>query len=308
MLLQRVLSLPEGLNWAYEVKLDGCRALAVKSNGKVLLRSRNNKDFNDKYPTIVKALAVLPEETVIDGEVVALDQSGRPSFNALQNVASSKLALAYYVFDVLVLAGRNVMAEPLSKRRNLLQRRVLPKLTEPIRESAPLNASLSDVIEVVKAHGLEGIVAKRLDSRYEPGLRSGVWRKMRVNQGQEFVIGGYTPAPKNFDALIFGYYEGEKLLYAARTRAGFTPASRAELSRRFRTLEISECPFVNLPEQRAGRWGVGLTAEKMESCRWLKPVLVGQFEFAEWTPEGHLRHSRFVGLRDDKDGKTVRRE
>jgi len=200
------------------------------------------------------------------------------------------------------------MAEPLSKRRNLLQRRVLSKMSEPIRESARLNARLSDVIDAVQSHGLEGIVAKRLDSQYEPGLRSGVWRKMRVNQGQEFVIGGYTRAPKNFDALIFGYYEGEKLLYAARTRAGFTAASRAELSRRFRLLEFSECPFVNLPEHRAGRWGFGLTAEKMKTCRWLEPVLVGQFEFAEWTPEGHLRHSRFVGLRDDKDAKTVSRE
>jgi DNA ligase D-like protein (predicted ligase) len=307
MLLQRVSSLPEHQGCAYEAKLDGYRALAIKSNGKLLLRSRNNKDFNARYPAIVTALSLLPDETVIDGEVVALDAT-RPSFNLLQNAGSSKLVLVYYVFDVLVLAGRNVMAEPLSKRRDLLRQEILPKLSEPIRESAPLNARLSDVIEVVKAHGLEGIVAKRLDSRYEPGRRSGAWQKMRVNQRQEFVIGGYTPSPKNFDALIFGYYDGGKLLYAARTRAGFTPASRAELYRRFRSLEISECPFANLPEQRAGRWGQGLTAEKMEACRWLTPLLVGQFEYVEWTPEGHLRHSRFVALREDKHAKQVHRE
>jgi ATP-dependent DNA ligase len=131
---------------------------------------------------------------------------------------------------------------------------------------------------------------------------------MRVNRGQEFVIGGYTPGPKNFDALIFGYYEGDKLIYVARTRNGFTPASREKLFQRFRQLETAECPFANLPEKKSGRWGFGLTAGKMKDCRWLKPRLVGQFEFAEWTPENHLRHSRFVELRDDKDPREVRKE
>ena len=107
--------------------------------------------------------------------------------------------------------------------------------------------------------------------------------------------------------VIFGYYEGGKLLYAARTRNGFTPASRAELYRRFRSLEISECPFANLPELRSGRWGQGLTAEKMKECRWVRPVLVGQFEFLEWTPDDHLRHAKFVALREDKDPKEVGR-
>jgi ATP-dependent DNA ligase len=159
MLLQRVQSLPEGLQWSYEVKLDGYRAMAVKSNGKVLLRSRHNKDFNAKYPAIVAALRTLPDETVVDGEVVALDPSGRPSFNLLQNAGSSRLVLVYYVFDVLILAGRNVMGEPLSKRRDLLRQEILPNASEPIRESAPLDAPLPDVIKAVKAHGLEGIVA-----------------------------------------------------------------------------------------------------------------------------------------------------
>ena len=151
-------------------------------------------------------------------------------------------------------------------------------------------------------------MAKRRDSGYEPGLRSGAWQKMRVNQGQELVIGGYTPSAKNFDALVIGYYEGSKLIYAARTRNGFTPASRAELFKKLKPLATSECPFANLPEKKAGRWGTGLTAAKMAECRWLKPLLVGQFEFVEWTPEGHLRHTRFTGLRDDKKAKDVRRE
>ena len=308
MLLQRAASLPQGANWAYELKLDGYRALAFKTNDKVYLRSRNNKDFRARYPTIVQALAALPDETVIDGEVVALDDSGRPSFNNLQNYATSKVAIIYYIFDLLIFQGRNVMSEQLTARRDLLRRHILPKLTEPVRESPVWIVSLSDLIKAVRAHGLEGLVAKRLDSAYEPGQRSGAWRKMRINQGQEFAIGGYTPSAKSFDALIFGYYEGDKLLYVARTRNGFTPASRAQLFRRFRGLETSTCPFVNLPEARGGHWGQGLTAEKMAECRWLKPVLVGQFEYVERTPENHLRHSRFIALREDKDPHQVRLE
>ena len=208
MLLQRAQSLPEGPEWSYEVKLDGYRALAIKTNGKVLLRSRNNKDFNSKYPGVVKALQRLSDETVIDGEIVALDGSGRPSFNLLQNVGPSKATVVYYIFDVLVLGGQSLAAEPMLKRRQILQAQVLPRLNEHVRESPQLDASLADLVKAVKAHGFEGIVAKRLDSQYEPGQRSGAWRKMRLSQGQEFVIGGYTPGPRNFDALIFGYYEG----------------------------------------------------------------------------------------------------
>ena len=131
---------------------------------------------------------------------------------------------------------------------------------------------------------------------------------MRINAGQGFVIAGYTPSPKNFDAIIFGYYEGPHLIYVARTRNGFTPSSRERLFKRFFGLEVKDCPFVNLPETHAGSWGQGLTAEKMKECRWLRPLLVGQFEFVEWTPDGHLRHSRFVELMEDKRPKNVRRE
>lgn len=160
---------------------------------------------------------------MIDGEVVALDETG-PSFNALQNAGASRLKVVYYIFDVLILAGHNVMSEPLSRRRDLLSRQVLPMLGEPIRESSQLSASLPDLISAVKNHGFEGIVAKRLDSRYEPGQHSGACLKMRINQGQEFVIGGYTPSPKNYDALVFGYYEGDKSFYAARTEIQYRAA------------------------------------------------------------------------------------
>jgi len=205
----------------------------------------------------VTALEKLPDNTVVDGEVVAFDQEGRPSFNALQNYGSAPAPVVYYVFDVLLLAGQDLRREPLQKRRELLEQKVLPKLPEPVRYSAPLNADLPVLIESVKAHGFEGLVAKRRNSPYEPGLRSGAWMKMRVNRGQEFVIGGYTRGTKTFDALILGYYEGDRLIYVARTRNGFTPAARVQLFKKFRGLEIDECPFVNLPEAKSGRWGPG---------------------------------------------------
>ena len=278
-----------------------------RADGIVYLRSRNDKDFTTSYPSIVRGLQGLPDDTVIDGEVVAFDEEGRPSFSALQNHGSAT-PLVFYVFDVMVLAGKDVMGESLERRRALLERKVLPKLTEPVRYTPPLDASLQVLVASVKAQGLEGLVAKRRDSRYEPGQRSGAWRKMRVNQGQEFVIGGYTRGTKTFDAVIFGYYKGSDLIYVARTRNGFTPALRTSLYERFRALEIDVCPFANLPEARSGRWGQGLTKEKMSECRWLKPVLVGQVEFLEWTSDQHLRHSTFVALRDDRDARDVRRE
>jgi ATP-dependent DNA ligase len=183
-------------------QFDAYRALAIKSGGKVQLRSRNDNDFTIRYPGIVKALTSMPDETVIDGELVALDDEGRPSFNSLQNHGPAAVLLV--------------------KRRTLIEKHVLPGLTDPIRYSPVLEGSLENLILSVKAQGLEGLVAKRRDSRYESGLRTGAWQKMRVNRGQELVIAGYTPSLKSFDALVIGYYEDAKLLYAARTRSGFT--------------------------------------------------------------------------------------
>jgi DNA ligase D-like protein (predicted ligase) len=309
MLLLRTDSLPnDGDRWEYQLKFDGYRAIAFKTGGKLHLRSRNDNDFGIRYADVVKVLAKLPDDTVIDGEVIALDDEGRPSFNILQNYWSAKAPVLYFVFDVMILAGRDVMNEPLEARRELLEKKVLPRLGEPVRYAAPLDAPLPVLIESVKAQGLEGLVAKRLDSRYETGLRSGAWQKMRVNREQEFVIGGYTVGTKTFDAIVFGYYESDRLIYAARTRNGFTPVVREQLFKTFRGLEIDACPFVNLPEAKSGRWGAGLTAAKIKDCRWLKPVLVAQIEFLEWTGENHLRHTKFIALRDDKTARDVRRE
>jgi DNA ligase D-like protein (predicted ligase) len=309
MLLLRTDNLPDdGARWEYQLKFDGYRAIAFKTGGTLHLRSRNDNDFSRRYAPIVRGLAGLPDETVIDGEVVALDEDGRPSFNALQNYSGSNASLYYFVFDVMVLAGRDVKGEPLEARRDLLERKIVPKLAEPVRYTGTLEASLRDLVHSVKAQGLEGLVAKRRGSRYEPGLRSGAWLKMRTDRRQEFVIGGYTVGTTTFDALILGYYDGDRLICVARTRNGFTPGIREQVFKKFRGLEIPDCPFANLPEARSGRWGQGLTRAKMAECRWLKPVLVGQFEFLEWTEDNHLRHSRFVALRDDKPARDVRRE
>src|SRR5262249_30281115 len=160
-LLLRKEWLPEGADWLYEIKLDGYRAIAIKSGGRVQLRSRNDSDFTKRYPAISAALKSLPDETVIDGEVVGLDDSGRPSFNLLQNYGSSNANLFYFVFDVMILAGRDVMRETLETRRALLEKHILPKLDEPIRYSQELPASLPDLIEAVRAQGFEGLIAKK---------------------------------------------------------------------------------------------------------------------------------------------------
>ena len=309
MLLLKTDALPDdGERWAYQLKVDGYRAIAFKRGGQVHLRSRNDHDLGPRYAPVLKGLAGLPDDTVLDGELVAFDAEGRPSFGALQHAGSPATPVVFYVFDVLVLNGRDLRGESRDVRCDLVERRVLPKLTEPARCLGDLDASLSDLIASVKAQGFEGLVAKRRDSRYEAGLRSGAWQKMRVNRGQDFVIGGYTVGAQTFDALIFGYYDDGRLVYAARTRSGFTPVVRAHLMKRFKALETKTCPFANLPETKGGRWGTGLTLAKMASCRWLKPVLVGHIEFLEWTGDNHLRHSTFIALRDGRTPTDVHRE
>ena len=152
---------------------------------------------------------------------------------------------------------------------------------------------------------VEGVIAKRRDSFYESGKRSGAWVKYKINKGQEFVIGGYTPG-NPFDAVIVGYYQEGKLLYAGKVRAGFVPHVRREVMAKMKALKTEACPFANLPEKKRTQWA--LTSDEMKNCQWLKPKLVAQVEFTEWTPDGHLRHASFLGLRDDKDPREVVRE
>jgi bifunctional non-homologous end joining protein LigD len=181
----------------------------------------------------------------------------------------------------------------------------IPRSEQAIALSEAFTTDPGALIAAAQELGLEGIVAKDKTSLYEPGKRSGAWVKFKVNRGQEFVIGGYTRG-NPFDALIVGYYDGERLLYAAKVRNGFVPQLRREVASRFKGLESDSCPFDNLPEKKRTQWA--LTQEEMKKCVWLRPELVAQIEFTEWTPDGHLRHSKFIGLREDKEARAVIRE
>ena len=194
---------------------------------------------------------------------------------------------------------------PLYFRRELLHKLFEDIEANPIGLSENIEAAPKDLIRVVKEFGFEGIVGKRKDSLYESGKRTGAWLKYKVNRGQEFVIGGYTPG-NPIDAIIVGYYDGDKLLYAAKVRNGFVPQVRREVAAKLKGFETDSCPFANLPERKRTQWA--LTKEEMKNCVWLKPELVAQIEFTEWTPDDHLRHSKFVGLRDDKEPQGVIRE
>jgi DNA ligase D-like protein (predicted ligase) len=307
MLCLAVPKLPEGAEWQLELKLDGYRGIGIKSKGRAHLASRNGKNFSERFPTITRALNRLPDETVIDGEIVAVNENGRPSFNLLQNFGGAEDTIVFYAFDLLILAGTDLRSRPLEQRRALL-RELMPTLAEPVRHSETFDVTAEELLATVRQHGLEGVVAKRRSSSYRSGDRSGDWVKLRANRGQELVIGGYVPSADTFDSILVGYYDGNALMYAARIRNGFVPALRQGVFAQFRGLAITECPFVNLPERGKGRWGEGLTAEDMKRCRWLKPQLVAAIEFLEWTLDKHLRHPKFVALRDDRSAGEVVRE
>jgi DNA ligase D-like protein (predicted ligase) len=299
--------LPEGPQRVWEIKLDGYRALAVKNASGVVLFSRRRKSLNRKSPYIVEALADLPAGTIVDGELVGLDTTGRPDFNMLQNFRGGASRIYYYIFDLLCCKDRDLTRLPLVERRALLKSLVNIQ-DERIRVSDYIEAGAREVLAAVREQRLEGIVGKRRDSIYEPGKKSVSWIKHRVNLGQEFVIGGYFPGPHGIDSLIVGYYNGDQLMYVARTRNGFVPASRRQVFSKLKHLVTPTCPFVNLPETRTPRWGEALTAEKMNEAVWLRPEAVAQIEILEWTVADRLRHSRFVGLRDDKDPLRVVKE
>jgi DNA ligase D-like protein (predicted ligase) len=298
---------PEGPEWHYELKLDGFRAIGRKSGRSAQLWSRNHKDFTGRFPAVTGALLELPGDTVIDGEVVALDKDGKPAFNLLQGFGGQAAEVVLYSFDLLMLRGKDVRFWPLEERRGRL-REIAQQLPSTIRYSERFAAPLPDLIRAVRQYELEGIVAKRAGSPYRSGERCGDWLKWRANRGQEFVVGGYLPDHNIVDSILVGYYQGRDFIYAGRVRAGLTATSRRLLLPHFEELQIPRCPFKNLPECSEGHWGEGLTAAKMDMCRWLDPFLVAQIEFLEWTPEHRLRHARFVGIRSDKDAREVTRD
>jgi bifunctional non-homologous end joining protein LigD len=303
MYAEAVSGLPEGSIWTYEAKLDGYRCLAAKQGNKVDLWSRRGTSFKSRWPEIARAFEMLPADTLIDGEVVAIGADGKVSFNALQH-SRSGAHLQFYAFDILVHRGESALRLPLEKRRERLTT-ALAKIDYPVIQSSPFDAKPADLIRAAHELGMEGIVAKRKGSLYEPGRRSGAWLKYRINCSQEFVIGGYTHGHP-FDALIVGVYDDSGLKFVEKVRAGFVGHMRAEIHALMKPLAIESCPFVNLPEKRRTAWS--LTAEEMKNCCWVQPELVAQIEFQEWTPDGHLRHSSFAGLREDKDPLTIIRE
>jgi bifunctional non-homologous end joining protein LigD len=271
----------------------------VKSAGNLNLFSRRRNSFNRQYPLVFEALAELPDNTVIDGEIVALDESGRPDFNLLQHYRTGASRIHYFVFDLLVYQNRDLTRLQLIERRQILNS-VLKFRPARIRIAEYFETSAEDMLSAVRAQSLEGVVAKRKDSQYEAGKRSGSWIKYRLNSGQELVVGGYVPGTHGLDSVIVGYYRGKDLIYVARVRNGFVPASRREVFEKLRPLVRPHCPFVNLPETHKGRWGDGLTTEDMEKCIWVRPELVAQIEFRSG------RNQIICGIRSLRDCGKIR--
>jgi len=305
---------PKRGDWLYELKFDGYRALALKSGNEVQLFSRNEKDFTRRFPDIAKAVAGLPVPAVaLDGEIVALDAEGRPSFQMLQGleIGEERPPLAFYIFDLLQEGDEKLVNRPLHERRERLEK-VMRDAKEPLRYSAEIRGNPRKLLDEVGRRGLEGIIGKERDSIYEAGRRSRAWIKLKCVAEQELVIGGYTPpegARKHFGALLVGYFQkGGQLRFAGKVGTGFNAALLKSLFQKMRAVARKSCPFANLPEKQQGRWAQNITPGEMKRCHWVEPKLVCQVRFTEWTHDGKLRHPVFLGLREDKDAREVVRE
>lgn len=300
-------------DWLYELKFDGYRAEAIKHGDGVQLLSRNEKDFARRFPEIAEAVAKLDvEDAIFDGEIVALKPDGAPSFQLLQalEMGDARPPLAYYLFDLLRRDGTDLTSEPLEIRRMHLEE-LLKSVEEPLRYSGAIAGEPAKLLAEVRRRGLEGLIGKERHSRYEVGRRSPSWIKLKCVQEQEFVIGGYTPPEgtrKHFGALLVGVYENKELRFAGKVGTGFSARVLADLFRQMKALPREGCPFVNLPEREPGRWAQNITPREMRLCHWVKPQLVCQVRFTEWTTDGKLRHPAFLGLREDKPAREVARE
>ena len=300
-------------DWIYELKFDGIRLIAVRADKKVSLLSRNQNDLSARFPEIVEAIKNLAaRECVIDGEVVALDDEGRSSFQLLQarEMEGRKSPIYFYAFDLLQLDGKSLVSLPLEARKNVLER-LCAGARESIRYSEAIGSDANPLLEEVNRRGLEGIIGKQRNSIYEPGRRSGAWIKLKCVNEQEFVIGGYTPpqgARKHFGAILVGYYDKSKLVFAGKVGTGFTASSLATLHKKFQAEERPYCPFVDLPSKQNGEWVQGITPSIMKKTHWINPKYVAEIKFAEWTRDGKLRAPVFLGLREDKRAADVVRE
>lgn len=306
------VQVPEG-DWLVEIKFDGYRALSTVQDGRAEIWSRNHNSLAPLFPEISAALLSLPcSNATLDGEIVAVDDAGRPRFQLLQQLqrGSVRPPLLYYIFDLLHLNGKSFLSAPIETRKTALAK-LLDRSHPPLRLSPVFDQPPAHLLEQARRDGLEGIVTKRSGSRYEPGRRSGQWLKCRIVMEQEFVIGGFT-APQGsrtvFGAILVGYYEGGRLRYAGKVGTGFDESTRQSLMREAKTLRLPSSPFSSLPLGRRSRYGQGLTPSVVASVVWVRPRLVAQIKFSEWTDEGQLRQPVFLGMRRDKPARAVHRE
>ncbi len=302
MLATLAEDVPKGDGWLFEIKWDGYRALASVEAGEATLRSRRGNDMTGRFPGVVRALpgAVRTPDCVLDGEVCALDEHGRPSFSKMQQ-ADGETPIVYEVFDVLEVDGVPVLDEPLTERRRRLKGLIEPgngtiRVSETFEDGKALLAAAQD-------QRLEGVVAKRADSRYQPGRRGHDWLKIKTSGRQEFVIAGYTKGQGRrsgtFGSLILGVWRGNELAYVGNVGTGFNEEEIDRLLGRLRRLERKTPPFPEVPK---------MPRVRKNDVVWVAPKLVAEVKFTEWTHDGHLRAPVYVGLREDKPAEDVRRE
>jgi bifunctional non-homologous end joining protein LigD len=303
---------PAGI-WHCEIKFDGYRAIAVLNDGGVELWSRNHKPLSANYPEVVAALKKLRcRNATLDGEIVALDAAGRSRFQLLQgrDLPKEHPPLVYYIFDLLHRDGKSLVGLPLEARRQHLVA-LAGKAAKPLQVSPAFEVEPAELLAVARKQHLEGIIAKQPGSLYEVDRRSGAWLKCKLIAEQEFVIGGFTE-PRNsrsyFGAILVGHYQAGKLVYAGKVGTGFDHTLLRSLHAKFTKRTRESCPFSNLPMGRKPRFGEGMTTAAMKRVTWIKPDLVAQIKFAEWTNEGLLRQPVFLGLRTDKKATSVHRE
>ncbi len=298
MLATLTEALPSGDEWLFEPKWDGYRAIAYLRGGEAELRSRRQNDLTQRFEPIARALprAVRTPDCVLDGEVCAIDEAGRSRFSLIQQGAGT---LVYYVFDLLELDGRSLVDLPLGERRRALER-LLDRRSTVVRLSETFDDGEALLAAAAK-QGLEGVMAKRADSRYEQ-RRSRSWLKVKVRPRQELLVAGYTKGRgrrAKLGALVLAVRERGRLRWVGNVGTGFSERTLDELLRRLRELERPDTPFAEAPK---------MPRVRASDVVWVEPRLVVEVEFAEWTHDGHLRAPSFLGLRDDKRPADVRRE
>jgi len=295
--------------WLYEIKWDGYRTVALMDKNKFNLLSRNNKSFNEKFYPVYNAIAAWGIQAVVDGEIVVLDEHGKPDFGSLQNWRSEADGqLIYYVFDLMWIDGYDLTGTPLTERRELLSQK-LPGADTIIRMSETFGSSASDLLDAVGKMGLEGIMAKRKDSLYYPGARSKEWLKMKSNKRHEVVIGGLTQnegSSKTFSSLLVGVYKNGKLHYTGKIGTGFSDRLQKEMMQKFKPLIRKSNPFVErIDVNKPSRFRHD---PPNATVTWLKPELVCEVSYTEMTSDGVMRHPSFEGMREDKKASDVHEE